>query len=544
MENIKSSVTSVLDKNLSKNLPKNSSYDEITLEAITNIVKRHTAKEKSNYNIEKSDYKLTTLEDELRKRYSIYKSNNFPFPEIKHVLDCIADILTYFKDNHYIKDEKMKWQIDQTINIIKNASQETACADIKFDSCPPEDTISTIKSAKDLKYFNIKNENVIFRHGKENCDYNVYETPYRGNLYPYAYCIRVVIESLNMIDLINIDIISKKDKNIWQTNYATVYFKERYHYYLDYLLDNAPDVFILPILQKVGATALIRNRCSRIQPCGVIFDEAFVDEDMQTPCNFFWHDINHARRIYQNNLWYSKQNNIQIDKFYKNMREDVDMLMPIKSWLTDTKYESLIKILLFEVVHEDALPFNKDSIIDDILFKSGNCYPYERTYDNEDNDNSYNRINLRFYEQGASTLRTIYNKLRHTFFEKEEAYDIIATKDLRYIKHMIEASYILLNKIDPSKYNEKSKDIIVAELKTLLTDKTFQAHNAIRLKGVNTDSQDNDIRLITGVKSEPQLKRLLKDKTFQANARRLKGVNSDPHVKPKSKGIYKFVPSP
>ena len=504
MEDIKSSVTSVLAKNLSKN----SSYDEITLAAITNIVKRHTAKEKSNYNIEKSDYKLTTLEDELRKRYNIYKSNNFPFPEIKHVLDCIADILTYFKDNHYIKDEKMKWQIDQTINIIKNASQETACADIKFDSCPPEDTISTIKSAKDLKYFNIKNENVIFRHGKEYCDYNVYETPYRGNQYPYAYCIRVVVESLNMIDLINIDIIAKEDKKIWQTNYATVYFKERYHYYLDYLLDNAPDVFILPILQKVGATALIRNRCSRIQPCGVIFDEAFVDEDMQTPCNFFWHDINHARRIYQNNLWYSKQNNIQIDEFYKNMREDVDMLMPIKSWLTDTKYESLIKILLFEVVHEDALPFLKDSIIDDILFKSGNCYPYERTYDNEVKDNSYNsynRINLRFYEQGASTLRTIYNKLRHTFFEKEEAYDIIVRKELRYIKHMIEASYILLNKIDPSKYNEHNKDEIVAELKTLLQDKTFQAHNAIRLKGVNTDSQD---------------------------------------IKSKSKGIYKFVPPP
>lgn len=287
MNDIKLAVASVLAENSHKNLPKNSSsYDEVTLEAITKIVDEYTKKEKSNYDIEKSKYKLTTLEDDLRKRYSIYKSNNFPFPEIKHVLDCIAKILTYFKDKHYKNDENMKWQIDQTINTIKNASQETACADIKIDSCPPEDTISTIKNAKNSKYFNIKNENVIFRHGKEYCDYNVYETPYHGNQFPYAYCIRVVVQSLNMIDLINIDIISKKDEKIWQKNYATVYFKERYHYYLDYLLDNAPEVFILPILQKVGATALIRNRCSRIQPCGVIFDEAFVDEDMQTPVIF------------------------------------------------------------------------------------------------------------------------------------------------------------------------------------------------------------------------------------------------------------------
>jgi hypothetical protein len=471
---------------------KNSSYDDNINKDIKSIVKKYTAKEKAEYNIENSNYKLLSFEDILRERYNVHNSNNFPFPEIKHVLDCIADILIYFKDNYYKKDDKMRWQIDQTINIIKNASQETVCTDIKIDKCPPEDTISTIKNAKELKYFNIKNENVIFRQDKEYCDYNVYETPYNGNQYPYAYCIRVVVQSLNMIDLINIDIMAKKNRKIWETNYATVYFKERYHYYLDYLLDNAPDIFILPILQKVGATALIRNRCSRIQPCGVIFDQAFVDEDIQTPCNFFWHDINHARRIYQNNLWFSKQKNISIDELYIKMNTDVKELIPIEPWLKETekKYESLIKILLFEVVHEDALPFINESIIEDILFKSGNCYPYERTYDNIENNKSYNRINLRFYEQGASTLRTLYNKLRHAFFEKEEANDIIVKKELRYIKQIIEACYILLNKIAPHKYNENSKDEIVDELRILLKDRTFQAHNAKRLKDIYTDSDD------------------------------------------------------
>jgi hypothetical protein len=173
------------------------------------------------------------------------------------------------------------------------------------------------------------------------------------------------------------------------------------------------------------------------------------------------------------------------------MRKDVKALMPIEKWLSpeNMKYESLIKILLFEIVHEDALPFNKDCIKMDLLFKSGNSYPYERTYDNT--EDKYNRVNLRFYEQGASTLRTIYNKIRHAFFEKEQTNDIIVKTNMRYIKHMIEASYLLLNKVAPDEYNEKTKDIVCKQLKLLLKDRTYQTHNAKRLKGIETDSEDN-----------------------------------------------------
>jgi len=470
-----------------------SSYDNKTKAGISQIINKYIKKEKIANNLNSSSYNILHLEEELVKRYNKDKSNNFSFPEIKNVLDCISDVLTYFKEHNYKNDKKMQWQIDQTLNIIKNASQETICTDIKYDKCPPEDTISTVKNARDLNFFKIKNENVIFAHNKKFGDYNIYETPYNGNIYPYAYCIRAMVQSINMIDLINIDFKYKKDKQIWDKPYATVYFKERYHYYLDYLLDNAPNVFILPILQNVSATTLIKNRFSRIQPCGIIFDEEFVDEDLQTPCNFFWHDINHARRIYQNDIWYSKNHNISINTLRETMHKDVNELLPIKDWLSDEdkKYESLIKILLFEVVHEDALPFINKSIINNIFFKSCNCYPYERTYDNDDKTNKYNRINLRFYEQGASTLRTLYNKIRHRFFEKEYINDKIVLKDLRYIKHIIYASYLLLKKIDPKKYNEKNKKDILNKLKILIKDKKFQTHNDERLIGIYSDSDDS-----------------------------------------------------
>ena len=138
----------------SQHSPKSSSYDDKTKAEITKIIDNYVKKEKSVTNLGISSDDILKLEDELIKRYNKDKSNNFPFPEIKNVLDCISDVLTYFKDNNYKKDDKMRWQIDQTINIIKNASQETICADIKIDKCPPEDTISTIKNAKDLNFFN------------------------------------------------------------------------------------------------------------------------------------------------------------------------------------------------------------------------------------------------------------------------------------------------------------------------------------------------------------------------------------------------------
>ena len=482
-----------------------SSFSAITKANITLIIDKYLKKEKENYNL--NNFNLLILEEELINRYKDNNSNNFSFPEIKNVLDCIADILTYFKETEYINDKKMCWQIEQTLNLIKNASQETICTDINIKNPPQHGTISNIQDTKDPKYFNVKRENNIYSHNKKYSEHNVYETPYNGNIYPYAYCIRVMTKSLNMIDLIILDLRSKKDNNVWDKDYANNYFQNRYNYYLDYLLDNAPNVFILPILQNISATSLISNRCSRIQPCGIIFDVQFVDEGIQTPCNWLWHDINHARRIYQNNVWYSKQKNISIDTLYAIMREDVKTIMPIKNWLQDNdikyegitklllfendiKYENIIKMLLFEIVHEDALPIVKECIVNNILFKSGDPYPYERIYDNDEEDRKYNRINLRFYEQGASTLRTFYNKLRHTFFEKEYANDKIINKEMRYIKHIIYASYLLLNNVEPLKFNKNNMETILYELKILICDTRFQEHNATKLIGLYSDIDD------------------------------------------------------
>lgn len=327
--------------------------------AIAKIIRKYRRKERNE------GKSAPVSEKDLQRRYRATGNANFSFPEIKNVLDCIADILSYYKDNRYTSNTKMRRLILQTIDSIKNASQETLCTDIKIDKCPPKNTISTITDARHKAFFNIKNENVIYRHGTQYCDANVYETPYKGITYPYAYCIRVMVQSLNVIDLLATA----------ATANAANSLQGQFHYYLDYILENAPNIFLLPTLQSIGKKTLIQTRSSRIQPFGI---------------HSVWEDINRIRRIYQNNVWYSKQHKISIDKLYAIMRKDTAQLFR-------AKYDERTTKLLYKIVIQDALPFTKDSIKG---YRSNNCYPQERAFDNVETTNRYNRVVVRYYERG------------------------------------------------------------------------------------------------------------------------------------------------
>jgi len=319
--------------------------------AIAKIIRKYRIKERKATPVSEKD---------LQRRYRATGNANFSFPEIKNALDCIADILSYYKDNRYTTNTKMRRLILQTIDSIKNASQETLCTDIKVDKCPPKNTISKITDANHQGFFNVKNENVIYRYGTQYCKNNVYEMPYGGVKYPYAYCIRVMVQALTVLDLITVSASSESD------------LQERYHYYIDYIIGNVPNIFILPTLRNISVASLIQTRSSRIQLCGI---------------RSIWHDINRIRRIYQNNVWYSKQHKIPIDTLYTIMR----------------KYSRTMKMnvrrnnkVLYKILIEDALPFTKDTIEND----KATCYPHERAFDNVETGNRYNRVNLRYYERG------------------------------------------------------------------------------------------------------------------------------------------------
>mgnify|MGYP006138029963 CR=1 FL=1 len=91
----------------------------------------------------------------------------------------------------------------------------------------------------------------------------------------------------------------------WDEELTKVYFHRRYVYYVEYLLQELPHVIVWPTVDSLTATDLLKIRATRFQPCGVIFKPTYVDEARQSALNFLYPpDINHARRIHQNNKWY------------------------------------------------------------------------------------------------------------------------------------------------------------------------------------------------------------------------------------------------
>jgi hypothetical protein len=111
--------------------------------AIAKIIRKYRIKERKATPVSEKD---------LQRRYRVTGNANFSFPEIKNALDCIADILSYYKDNRYTTNTKMRRLILQTIDSIKNASQETLCSDITIDKCPPK-MMNHLKNQKKKIYF-------------------------------------------------------------------------------------------------------------------------------------------------------------------------------------------------------------------------------------------------------------------------------------------------------------------------------------------------------------------------------------------------------
>ena len=424
------------------------------------------------------------LENQFVERFNQSKNNQFSCPEFENLFACLFSFLELSLESIDANQYSLIWSITQSLELIKNCSQITVCTNTEINKCPKPDI-----DLDDPEYY--ANPEIALP-----CSNNVYQTPYNGAIFPYAYCIRVLVRIMHIIDMINLYMLTKEmgeseKTEFYKSPYAYIYFRNRYEYYLDYLLSEAPNVFILPILQSVGATTLLNIRGSKIQICGVIFEKTFVDEDYQTPGNFFWHDINHARRIYQNNIWYATKNKMSLEILYTKMKEDVNKLLPINAWIgVNNELSSIIKILLFEIVHEDAIPFLLDELLRDIIYEVGECYPYERT--KEVIDKPFQRKNIRFYEQGATTMATLYNKIRHKFFENDTPSDMIVTTNLRNADDLSKGTMILIKKIYDLMKKTVPDTITYDKIFTLIASQDYSHHKDEELKGLQEDIKFNE----------------------------------------------------
>lgn len=201
------------------------------------------------------------------------------------------------------------------------------------------------------------------------------------------------------------------------------YHMYRYKYRLDSMLAMVPGQIIIPTFEYLSATDLMRVRGVPIRFIGLSTDFIYVDEFEQSPEEFYMHDCNHSYRMIQEDEKIMSQQGFEKDAFYKNQTEfALDYLKCIKIQKTDTEFQKEIKkikkIILFEIVHEDARPFLKETICEYIQQVEGGAVPFE--VPRIDPKTGYMDM-VDTLDTGISTLSYVRNKLQHGFYDQVDA---------------------------------------------------------------------------------------------------------------------------
>jgi len=173
---------------------------------------------------------------------------------------------------------------------------------------------------------------------------------------------------------------------------------------------------------------LIQVRGYPIGWLGICTTPIYADNFLQTSYEYYIHDINHVRRMYQfaieqmnipTYLNISERNKIIIenydasDKFIKNI---LNPLIQINNYKEDQSWiPKLISIILLEIVHEDAFSANPNIIFKSLFRPPKTGMPRERrTKDN---------IVIYYMEPAGNLLSYIYQKLNGEFFDNYDKND-------------------------------------------------------------------------------------------------------------------------
>lgn len=243
--------------------------------------------------------------NELRRRHQVCGGNNFPIPELAPLLMCIVDRIR----SHPAAARSIALQMQQELILSewRNVANTTVQLSANVTRAPgAADPTTGHFAAGVLKTTGGKTRGAGADVGGEQPPLgapplspwiagapplplpapavHTYITPNRG-AYPYASTMRFVARALDVLDLFFFS------ENPKLAPLQHLHFRNRFFYYYDWMLDQAPAVFLFPTCSALGATDLLRCRAGPLMPLGVVWDPIFVDEYLQSPCNFFWHDV-------------------------------------------------------------------------------------------------------------------------------------------------------------------------------------------------------------------------------------------------------------
>ena len=211
--------------------------------------------------------------------------------------------------------------------------------------------------------------------------------------------------------------------------------RKRYYYYMEYCISKFPNIILFPTFDNIGATDLIKVRCIPVFFIGITTDLIYADEFLLSPSEFYFHDINHARIMYQQNEEYIKKNNITNDKLIENMSTTTHKYYEDIKKIKDNGMKNVMKMLIFEIIHEDGFPMIDTILCEKLVRKQGIDFVERMT----------NKGIEKVDKKTSSTLGFSLVKLRCHFFEENTPIEQIVPKNYRTLDKIIEAAQKLLD---------------------------------------------------------------------------------------------------
>ena len=273
-----------------------------------------------------------------------------------------------------------------------------------------------------------------------------YEVPF-DQPFPYRPTLDAIESAIRLLDKLN---------RLEPGNRAVqLYHFDRYCYHRHALVANS-DVVLIPTMKELSLADFIRTRAVPVEFVGVVSRTTRVDGHQQSPLDFWYHDLNHARRLYAYIHRRLKQQGIEMDE------KKLEYFRAVDAFITGTIFPKIITILpgmseediavrslatmtIFEIVHETALTLEKDEILKD-LFRGNGPQPFEYmvaeeyrgehdveklrtpTGNLQSGASSMSRpgeeeIRIRYFLDASSVglLANVFHKLTHLYYDDEGA---------------------------------------------------------------------------------------------------------------------------
>ena len=333
-----------------------------------------------------------------------------------------------------------------------------------------------LKAHPDLRF---EREEVLTYLGHINMEFKVdvedypYPVPFNAP-FPYRPTIDAVEAAIRHLDKLN---------RLEPGNRAIpLYHFDRYAYHRHGLIAD-PDVVLFPTIERTGFFDFIRPRSVPIGILGVETETTRVDRHHQSPLDFWFHDLNHARRM----LGYIKKREREMgieteeDKlgYYKQMDQFiVEKIvphiegLPANATQDEIAMRRMMRVIIFEILHESALTAEKDVIVADLIRGAG-PQPFELMVNNVNDmpkdieelrtpvGNLRSGISLirpednspvvvhQIYDRALALLANVQNKIGFGFYDDpEKPSRFIVPRNFRNPEHTAQAAMKILEIFD------------------------------------------------------------------------------------------------